>query len=69
MATEVGPVITGVGKGLMTTVALPLILFVQEVVALEATTVYVPAAVCKPKLREAPVAAKGEPKGTPPLYN
>ena len=55
IATEVGPEITGVGKGLIITIAFPVIFIVQDVARSVATTVYVPAAVCRPKLREDPV--------------
>ena len=64
MDTVGGPVV-----GLIITMALLLILFEQVVDVLVATTVYVPAAVCNPKLILPPVPATGAPTAPVPIYN
>jgi hypothetical protein len=50
-------------------VALPVMLLTQLVVALLATTVYVPDAVCSPKLKADQVTHTAKPTGLLPRYN
>ena len=47
----------------------PVMVAVQVVVALVATTVYTPATVFAPKLRAAPVPGRGEPSLEAPIFN
>ena len=63
-----GPTI-GAGNGLTVIVALPVIILVQPVIELEATTIYMPAAACRPKSSAPPVPGIGKPTDVPPLNN
>src|SRR5262249_43156279 len=58
----------GTTSGVIVTVALPDISAAHPVVVFAACTVYVPAAVCRPKLSAAPVPATGPATSTAPKY-